>query len=200
MQTINLYDPGLRKQESKLNARAALVAAAGVFACLLIVSGINIFRLYAFESELTSTQKQLNIAKKQVNELTEKLPKLVRDDSLPAKLEKMQREYEQKQSVLAVLSERSLGNREGFVEHFTGFARQHVSGLWLTQLKLERGGTQLSLAGHALKPEYIPKYLQKLANEPVLQGTEFKTFLLVNESKQNRKVDFSITTSKQISQ
>ncbi len=194
MQHINLYDASLRKRESKLNARNVAYVTAFIFIALLLVSGVNGVRLYLHDSAVKQAENQLQQLKQSVAELNAKLPKMTRDDSLPAKFKKLERELEQKHVVLTVLSKRSLGNTDGFVEHLAGFARQHVEGLWLTNVRIEQGGTQLSLAGHALKPEYVPQYLKKLTNETVLQGTEFKSFLLVNEKKNANKVDFQITT------
>jgi len=194
MQHINLYDSSLRKPEEKFTANAVAAVIGLMFVGLLGISMVSSIRLSATNNEVAMAQANLHELQAQLKMLKEKLPKVSIDKSLPAVLKSKQYEAEQKQAVISILSERSLGNTEGFVQHLSGFARQHIPGLWLTNLKIEQGGTQLSLTGHALKPEHVPQYLQNLSNEPVLQGTEFKSFLLSNENKKIRRVDFTITT------
>lgn len=116
---------------------------------------------------------------------TENSEKFARD------LKEKEIELQSKQQVIDLLSGKKFGNIEGFVPQFTGLAKQHVDGLWLTALHLQQGGEKLSLRGSTNSPELLPKYLQRLSNEPSLSGIEFKTFVM-QRNKEKTQIDFDL--------
>jgi len=55
------------------------------------------------------------------------------------------------------------------------FARQSVSGLWLTGFEINGDGAQMSLQGATAGPQLLPAYIQRLSQEPVMKGKSFAT-------------------------
>ena len=85
-----------------------------------------------------------------------------------------------------------IGGLSVFLE---GFARQHVEGTWLTQVRVRAGGRSIGLQGKALLPDLVPAYIDRLSKEPVLKGTSFSNMELRAVPGQLDVVGFSVRTS-----
>jgi hypothetical protein len=55
------------------------------------------------------------------------------------------------------------------------FARQSLDGVWLTGFEIDAGGRELALSGRALGAELVPRYLERLNHESLLQGRQFSS-------------------------
>ena len=64
----------------------------------------------------------------------------------------------------------------GFADHLQGLARQQIDGMWFTEIQLQNGGQQLALIGQTRRPEYVPRYVQKLTAEDIFIGHQFRVF------------------------
>ena len=78
-------------------------------------------------------------------------------------------------SATDVVKRGGFGDTRGYSPYFRAFARQALEGLWLTQVDIASGGTQLGVRGHALQADLVPQYMQRLAKEPVMQGQSFSS-------------------------
>jgi hypothetical protein len=67
----------------------------------------------------------------------------------------------------------AIGNTEGYSEYMRAFARQVVSGLWLSGFDIIGDGTQMSLSGGVVNPQLVPSYIQRLNKEKVMKGKTF---------------------------
>lgn len=63
---------------------------------------------------------------------------------------------------------------DGFSSTFVALARQHLQGLWLTQIDRGADIGSLHVKGRAIDPALVPKFVQKLAHETVLHGASFQ--------------------------
>ena len=62
----------------------------------------------------------------------------------------------------------------GFSSTFVALARQHLQGLWLTQIDRGADIASLHVKGRAIDPALVPKFVQKLARETALHGASFQ--------------------------
>jgi hypothetical protein len=56
------------------------------------------------------------------------------------------------------------------------FARQNLSGVWLTGFTIGADGGEMTISGRALNPDLVPAYIARLNKEPLLQGRKFAQF------------------------
>jgi hypothetical protein len=56
------------------------------------------------------------------------------------------------------------------------FARQTLSGVWLTGFSIGADGGEMTISGRALNPDLVPSYIARLNKEPLLQGRKFAQF------------------------
>lgn len=196
MQQINLLQSQLIENKQQLPLKPVL---GGLLALLLLLSSISGWQWWqhsnqlARQQQLQAEQESLNLA---IQNISDELRQISDDAELKRILAQRESEANNKTRVLSLLSGRRLGNTTGFAEYLAGLSRQHVAGLWITHLNILDGGEKMNLQGASLQPEYVPRYLQRLANEPNFKGLEFQTFMLERDSKE-RRIDFNVRSTAQ---
>lgn len=190
MQQINLYQDEFRPRREVLSLRQAVAGLAGLLLVLLAVSAWQGWRSGQLAERVEATRQTLSRNETRLVSLREAQAARKPDPALAETVQRLARRVETKRRVLEVLAGKRFGNTEGFVPQLTGLARQRIEGLWLTELRLHGGGTRLDLAGNALKPELVPRYLQRLGNEQIFSGTAFETLRLTRPDKGPRWVSF----------
>ena len=197
MQLINLYQDEFRKNEQPLSIRQVGIGTGVIVLVLLGTSLFRYWQLGVSGEEVQQARQQLQQLEKQLAEVKERFKSPEPDAQLTVRLERLQRDINNKQQVLNVLSGKQFGNQHGFVEQVTGLARQRIEGMWLTGLQIKQGGIHLGMQGNALKPELLPQYLQRLANESVFKGTEFTTFLMQRREEAPHWIEFKLQSIEQ---
>ena len=193
-QEINLFDESLRPKRLAWSAKHLLQAAAVLLLCLFVREGIGVVRVWQLNRNVEIAKEQLELARVKLAETEKKYPRPQEDERLVQRIKQLEQERVQKQNILSALNEDKYENTRGFAEHLSGLSRQHLKGVWLTQIKIKAGGEEMGISGASLKPELVPKYLQGLSKEPSFIGKEFRTFQLSRTEPKNNWVDFNLST------
>jgi hypothetical protein len=190
-QHINLCSQLDRVVEPPFSARQQVA--------LLIVAVVVMLGLYGFmlwsNSNLSNELKMVEAAQqKNTDELAalqaEKVKQL-RDTSIESELAALVEDISFRRQLLASIKpDVSVG--QNFTAHLEGLARQHIDGMWFTGIHLFDGGEQLSLAGTTVKPEYLPRYMQKLKAEDVFSGHQFRVFQMVASEERSDTLNFEV--------
>lgn len=196
MQQVNLYQDELRTK--KLNYSAAMLAQLSVILIVVfsVATGFIYFQLQQQKNEHVLSQKKQKTAMANLQKLQTELSLRKKDATLAKRIMERTKELSNKQKVLNILSRDEFGNTKGFIDHVSGLARQRIDGLWLTQIRIASGGTNVSLTGTTNKPSLLPKYLQRLSAEKVFAGTEFESLLMARQAKKKQWLDFSLKNKK----
>lgn len=174
-QQINLFNPVFLKQKKYFSMLAMLQAL------VLIMLGSGLFygyavhqvKLLAKQSEETSKRyasEQLRFANFSNDFSPQKSNQILQDE-----LKQLESESVRQKEILDTLKTGVVGNTEGYSEYMRAFARQTLSGLWLTGFLIEGDGAQMSLNGAALSPQLVPTYIQRLSKEKVMKGKTFSS-------------------------
>jgi len=103
--------------------------------------------------------------------------------------------------LLATLKSGAIGNTTGYSEYMRAFARQSVSGLWLTGFDIIGDGAQMVLQGAATGPQLLPIFIQRLNKEDVMRGKSFATLEMKQPKSATEKplarsyVEFSLQST-----
>lgn len=195
IQQINLYQPIFRQKKERLTAKTLQMASLVLIAALVAVSLYQYWLFWGLKQAKQTTQQQYTESTQQLEEARQLYPSQARDKSLDQHIQRLSAEIVTKRQVLDVLATRSYGNIQGFAEHLEGLARQRIEGLWLTELSIRDGGSNMGLKGSTLKPELVPQLLQRLSSETAFAGTEFKTFLMQRPKNSRQQIDFNLQTT-----
>jgi hypothetical protein len=191
IQQINLYQPMLRQPKRIFSALTILQIWSVVALALVVLSGFGQWRVGALAGRLTGLENHELRAKQRFKDLQLALPKKNADPTLAARAQVMDIELAQAQLLAEALTTGILGNTEGFSVYLEALARQHVTGTWLTRIEVTQGGSAIGLSGHALAPELVPEYIQRLNREPVFKG---KMFSQLSLSRAPDSLDFNLAT------
>ncbi len=195
-QEINLYQPIFRKQKKVFSGIALLQASGAVFLGLVLVYGYGLWRVQSLDGELASLKEQRASASRRIDRLARQLPEQKKSVMLEAEVRRLVRDLQLRAQVEELLTSGAYGNRHGFSGHLAGLARQHVDGLWLKNLEISEASQDVELAGSALRPELVPRYVQRFSEEPALAGMRFQTLRMERPKAGPPRVDFELRTTK----
>jgi hypothetical protein len=187
-QQINLFNPIFLKQKKYFSVLAMLQALG------LIVLGSAMFYGYA-EYQVAQLSKQADeMGNKYAAEQT-RLTKITQEYSLQQTGTKLEDELKQaeaqlstQEAMLNLLKSGALGNTEGYSEYMRAFARQSITGLWLTGFDITGDGAQMSLSGAVVSPQLVPSYIQCLSKERVMRGKTFSTLQMQQPKKDGERL------------
>lgn len=196
MQQVNLYQEELKTQ--KLNYSALMLVQLSLILVVVFsaAAGFRYFQLQQHKISLTESQQKQKIAMADLQKIQAELSLRKKDATLAKRINEKTKELANKQKVLGILSRDEFGNTEGFIEHVSGLARQRIDGLWLTQIRIADGGTDVTLQGLTSKSSLLPKYLQRLSAEKAFTGTEFESLVMARQEKKKQWLNFSLQNKK----
>lgn len=200
-QEINLFQPGLHAAAPALSARLILRALAGLVLALVLIYG---FARKQADSE-TQTVARLAAQKSQttarLEELERQVAGVVADPVLAAQVRDLGIETEARRTLVKAVEKRALGSAHGFSPQLEGLAKRTLDGVWLHQIRIERGGEGLALAGHALDAKLVPEWLEGMREAPGLAGRAFQTVRIQRSDPKTGapqgSIDFALATGEE---
>lgn len=199
-QQVNLYQPIFRKEEKKFSTVAMLQAMGLVVVGVVAIYAFTWWQIGALKSELKRVEQQHATATKRLAEATEKFGQRPGRTSLDGEITRLEGEIVVKQRIQEILQRGVFSNTRGFSDYFVSFARQYISGVWLTGFDIVGSAEQMTLAGRSTNPELVPRYMQKLSAEKTLSGIEFRVFQMNRPAADAKEpnaqyVEFQVKTS-----
>lgn len=172
-QQINLFNPIFKQQKKYFSAVTMAQALGLILAGALLVGAYAGYRLTALKSEAAGARTRLNDAQQRLAKSNVEYPPRQKDKALEIQVKDTGAELSSLQRVSDILQRKDFGNKTGYADYFRAFARQTVSGVWLTGLSIQGADNEIGLQGRALTPELLPTFIGKLKKEAVLQGKSF---------------------------
>lgn len=173
-QQINLINPLFLRQKKYFS-----VAAMGQGLVLLAI-GVALANAFVvmergnLAKQAQETGRQHKVQMERFSKLSMELSPDRAEQELSARLQAAEKELTARRNALEQLSSGTSEVAMGYSPFLKAFARQTVSGLWLTAIHVEAGGRQLTVRGRATQAELLPVYIQQLGRESVLKGRPFE--------------------------
>ncbi|MBL4762602.1 MAG: hypothetical protein JKY93_07890 [Gammaproteobacteria bacterium] len=194
-QQVNLYQEQFKKLVVRLSAKQILVVIA-VFAVFMLgysaylqnhVSDLRAKKLY-LSADITQLKSRVTVLEAQLSDSN----KSVRLDK---NIRSLRNKITSRKKLLQFVEARGVHQGEGLSEYLTALSRQHIKGIWLTDIKVTKGGSDLVLHGSALKADLVPMFIAKLHEEDSYEGREFKRLSITRAEKDTRKLDFVLSSN-----
>ncbi len=177
-QQINLFNPGFVPRRDLASAQYV----AGAVALALVLAIASSLALHSRQSTYAAEERaladQVRAAQAEGGALSARLGARQVDPALVEQVKATQVLIASRQRVMTWLSAEHLDNTNGVSETFRAFARQTLSGVWLTGVHLGGNGKTLRIEGRTLRGDLLPAYLDKLGMEPSLKGHAFAVVAL----------------------
>ena len=178
MQQINLYRPIFRKQEKKFSALAMSQAGAAIAVGIAIIYGLLWWQVRDLRQELRQTDARLAASTKRLDDATRQFGPGAKSKLLEDQVADLEKQIAARLRVRDLLGRGLFSNTTGYSDFFVAFARQHISGIWLTGFDITGAGENMRLQGRTNDPALVPRYVQRLSAEQALAGKEFQVFTL----------------------
>jgi len=170
-QQINLFNPAFQPQKKIVSAPmmglSLLVLVAGIAALSLVLDA----KTGRMEQEFAADAAQLARKQARLASVNAEFAPRTKSPELEAQILQAEAQLAALRHVSGVLERGELGQAQGFGGYFKAFARQSVPGLWLTGVTVD--GENIGIKGRTTDPATVPAYIQRLTQEPLLQGKSF---------------------------
>lgn len=183
LQLINLYPARLRPKKDPLDWGHLQLYV------LMLLGVMTLLYLWQWGT-LQQQYDEQSLARLNQQELDNKLATL--KASIPAgEKQRLEERLDREKERLALLREsqqlylHNVGEeRRGFYMTLVAIANKSIPGLSVERILVEGKERQLSLAGLAVKAEYVPEYLRSLQGDSALQNTAFTELQMNHEDHQ----------------
>ncbi len=198
-QEINLYQPVKKRRELSFGGIHVLIGLLLVVVGHFIYSGIMLGQYYSLKSQAEAIEQQKAKIIKDRDEISHKLTQYV-DVDINEEIHKIEHLLANRKEIHEKIQADMFSTGHGYSGYFIAFARQHIPGLWLTDITIGRAGRDLLLRGQTSAAHLVPKYLEKLSQESLLTGTNLSDFQLdrpIEDEQHNLRsdyIDFMIST------
>ncbi|MBI2313149.1 MAG: fimbrial assembly protein [Betaproteobacteria bacterium] len=172
-QQINLFSPIFLKKKKYFSAVTMLQALGLIVLGSAVFWGYAVSQVSSLGRQAVETDKRLKVERQRFARLSAEYSPERKSKELEAEVKKAEAQVRSRQQIVDVLRSGVLGNTEGYSQYFRAFARQSINGLWLTDLSIVGAGSEIGVGGRVLSPELVPAYVQRLRQEPVMEGKSF---------------------------
>ncbi len=176
-QQINLYQhtaPAWRPFGS-----ATLALACGAIGCgLAVIWAFGSYQVARLQQSVDALQRQQTAQQAALSALGSLQMDGANPADLQTRIQQLSAELAARERALALLQGGAVGSTRGFSPQLAALARHPIAGLWLRQITLSNLTGSASLAGEAVDPDTVPRYLHVLSTEPVLAGLRFDRLVI----------------------
>jgi MSHA biogenesis protein MshI len=191
MQQVNLYQASLKPPRQLMSSKQLVQMMLASIALVVVLGFVQSWFAGGVQQALQELQHEQKTLLADIEKLNLELSKRQDSTQMTQQLKQLEQEVSDKQQVMQALKVQSFGNTRGFARYFSGLARQHIDGVWLTSLRIQAGGQLMDLKGNTHSADLLPRYLQQLAKENSFNGIEFKTFLM-QRSEESGFIEFDM--------
>ena len=201
MQQINLYVQELRPQRQVLPARHVLLILAAVLVLALLVQAVTFWQVSQAKAAQQAADRNLAAVQQDYQRLEQALAERVVDDRLRITSQQLTQQLEGTRALVRALQP-DLSLRATLSPVLEALARQHETGLWLSQIQLAPDEGLLALRGYLMRPDLLPVYLRRLQTEPAFGTLQFNVMRLQEQSErqadsETQGLQFYVSTQEQ---
>lgn len=177
-QQINLFDPALLSKRDWLALANVVILALLLFIVVTVAATVVRRDVPSLTAQVAANDNQLKVMREQVVVLGQRVANRKPDQRLESELTENRLLLDARNAVLTALRQRMDRSAGSFAEYLRGFARQSVSGLWLTGIAVDAASQGMEIRGRTVDPALLPAYIQRMNKEPAFQGRAFSALKL----------------------
>jgi Tfp pilus assembly protein PilN len=177
MQQINFFQDEFKKIEPPFSA-VILVIVLGYSLVLSLVVTVILMTLSEWKSKnFIEYKNELSVLVGELEVTKKAYPAPLIDTNLVRKIETLEDRQSKNLRVLKYLATRKVEvDQQSFSVMLSGLSKVQQPNLWLTQVRLYRGGNEIELTGRTLSAAALPEYLKKLSTLNAFSEMEFEVF------------------------
>ncbi|MCC2972618.1 PilN domain-containing protein [Massilia sp. IC2-476] len=181
VQQINLFNPAFLPQKKVVSAPMMGVSLLVLVAGIAVIGAALHAATGRMERERDAEAERLVRKQARLATVNAQFAPRTRSAGLETQIAQAEAQLAALRHVSSVLERGELGDTRGFAGYFQAFARQSVPGLWLTGVSV--AGANIGIKGRTLDPTLVPGYINRLTQEPLLQGKSFASLQIGQAAK-----------------
>lgn len=182
MQQVNLYLDEFKHIEPPYSAATLLFLSVYSVVFGILISGVLLSVLWWQQSDLDVSKRQLNVWKENLNIAKIEFPEPKVDEHFKINIARLKSELARNKVVLKYLQSRQIEvEHQSFSVLLLALTWVSEKDLWLTDVKITKGGENLLLSGRSLQADSLPSYLKKLSEIDVFSQLKFRVFEMDRE-------------------
>jgi Tfp pilus assembly protein PilN len=197
VQHLNLYKQLEKPKEVAFSARQLLRLVGISFVFMMCVYGWLAIDQQSINKELAKQVETQRVIDEQLSGLNTEKNRRLKDNQLEQDIAQLKRDVSFRRQLLASVNPEDNSTESGFAKYLKGLSRQHISGMWFTDIELHQGGQQLALLGETRSPETVPRFIQGLSKEAIFSGHQFRIFRLYSPENENSTLNFELRSREQ---
>lgn len=195
MQRINLY----QKEFSTTGSHRSKMMLAALVLVLVLIAVVYMMQLNAIkklDNQLTKKQSEVATLEKSLEIIRQKSRPAAQDMNLSLELENLRQVNASKKRASNYLQGNDTGNLSGFSMLLEGLGRQrdNVERLWLTKIKISKGGYDLQLNGKSYQANLLPEFISALSDEALYNNREFRQIKITRSESSDNVLNFMLDT------
>ncbi len=184
-QQVNLYLDDFKQIEPPYSARFMQFITVYSLVLSLLISALFLILNWSIKSEVASYKKDVSTWTHELKLAKIEFPEPQINAIFPRKISSLKEDVKRNKKVLTYLTSRQLqAELQSFSILLLALTWVNQKDLWLTDIRISKGGANLSLTGRALNADALPSYLKKLANLDVFSELKFKVFEMDRDGDQ----------------
>ncbi len=184
MQQINLYQDEFKHIDPPFSANTMVLLALLSVLVGAVISALLASLMWWWQGELKENKKQWGIWQFNLQQAKIEFPQPQVDARLARNIAGFKVAIDRNKQVLQYLHSQQLNaEHQSFSVLLLALTWVSQKDLWLTDIKISKGGASLSLEGRALNAEALPSYLKKLSDIDVFADMKFRVFEMTRENQ-----------------
>jgi len=196
VQQINLYQDEFKHIEPPYSANMMVLLALMTVLAGVLLSVFLAVIMWWWQGGLTENKNDWNDWKLKLQQSKVNFPEPQADARLTRNITGFKLDIVRNNQVLKYLQSQQLSaEQQSFSVLLLALTQVSEKELWLTDIKIRKGGASLSLEGRALSAESLPNYLKKLSDLEVFRDMKFRVFEMTRE---NESLSFVVSSDRGI--
>lgn len=175
-QQINLYRARLAKKTATLPTGGIVKVGVALAVVVTLLSVLSVWRTKALQADIAALEQDQAGARLTLEEYGRRVSGLSGNLIASDEDAKLRALLASSQTLRDLLHKDVFASKQGYSDFFIALARQSVQGLQLSRVDITGAGKEIEIIGRASTPDRVPRYLQSLAREKIMEGQEFGVF------------------------
>jgi len=165
---VNLYAASLLPERARLTLSRLLIASVSLLVLLVLTGAVLQYHASELNGQLSAARAELNAHNADLSRVTAQLQARQPRAGLVAEVEMARKRLDSFSRLAQVLDRDALLTQPGFSNLMADLATSADNQVWLQRFQLAQN--QVLLSGQARRAAAVPAWLDKLGQQPSLQG------------------------------
>ncbi len=175
---INLFSTAFRRQRKPFSATWIVAGFVTTVALATAYYAVVAQPLQAMRAQRVDAAAQVKTVRDTLVAAGKEVQK-TSNKALEDQVARAEAQLKGRQELVGRLQTGEIGNRDGYSKYLLALARQHLDGVWLTNIDISGPSDEFSVRGRTQRASQVSDYIKMLKNEEGFRGKPISTLSLV---------------------